>query len=254
MVSVDVLYSAATHAWPQLRDSVLRAEADGFGTAWVYDHLSGAMLSGTRMLECFTLAGALAGVTSSIGIGTLVVNAANRPAGVTVAAAASVQEISGGRFVFGLGAGAAPNSQWSREHQLLGIPLRDSMLLRHKHMIDVLDLCDAQWDPQRDAKWAGFPLPSPPPPVLLGVNSVALAQVAGERCDAVNVRLEHPRIGEFFEAARAARANSSRAGTPLILNAWTHLRAGSLDPDGEAHRRIAELDGDGLILVSGSSP
>lgn len=253
MVTVDVLYSAATHPWPQLRDEVLRAEADGFGRAWVFDHLSGAMLSGTRMLECFTLAGALAGATSSIGIGTLVVNVANRPAGVAVAAAASVQEISGGRFVFGLGAGAAPGSPWAREHDLLGIPLAGSMRLRHQKLIDVLDLCEAQWDPHRDVKWAGFPLPSPPPPVLLGVNSVALASIAGRRCDAVNVALDHPRIGEFFEAARAARSESGRAGTPLTLNAWTALSEASLDPDGPAHRRIAALGGDGLILVAGSS-
>lgn len=254
MVTVDVLYSAAQYAWPQLRDSVQQAEADGFGTAWVYDHLSGASMSGTRMLECFTLAGALAAATSTIGIGTLVVNAANRPAGVTVAAAASVQEISGGRFIFGLGAGTAPRSRWSREHELVGIGLSDAMGLRHRRMIDVLDLCDAQWDPQRDTKWTGFPLPSPRPPVLLGVNSAALAKVPGQRCDAVNVRLDHPRIEEFFTAARTARATSTRADTPLVLNAWTALDDASLDPDGAAQRRITELGGDGLILVAGSSP
>jgi alkanesulfonate monooxygenase SsuD/methylene tetrahydromethanopterin reductase-like flavin-dependent oxidoreductase (luciferase family) len=253
MATVDVLYSAATHPWPELRDSVLRAEAEGFGTAWVYDHLSGAMLSGTRMLECFTLAGALAGVTSSIGIGTLVVNAANRPAGVTVAAAASVQQISGGRFVFGLGAGAAPGSPWSREHELLKIPLGESTPVRHRHLVDVLDLCDVQWDPHRDAKWAGFPLPSPRPPVLLGVNSIALAKIAGDRCDAVNVWLEHPRIDAIFEAARAARAESPRAGTPLVFTAWTAHSDASLDPAGVAHRRLGDLGGDRLILVTGSS-
>ncbi|BDB45132.1 MULTISPECIES: LLM class flavin-dependent oxidoreductase [Mycobacterium] len=249
MVTLDVLYSAASHPWPQLRDSVLRAEADGFGTAWVFDHLSGAMLSGSRMLECFTLAGALAAATSSIKVGTLVVNAANRPAGVTVAAAASVQEISGGRFVFGLGAGAAPGSPWSREHELVGIALSDSMRQRHRHLRDVLDLCDAQWDPNRAAQWTGFPLPDPRPPVLLGVNSIALAELAGQRCDAVNVALEHPRIGEFFEAARAARAASAQPDAALLLNAWTALSEAALDPDGAAQRRIAELGGDGLILV-----
>ncbi|QLL06912.1 LLM class flavin-dependent oxidoreductase [Mycobacterium vicinigordonae] len=249
MVTLDVLYSAASHPWPQLREKVLRAEADGFGTAWVFDHLSGAMLAGSRMLECFTLAGALAAVTSSIKVGTLVVNAANRPAGVTVAAAASVQEISGGRFVFGLGAGSAPGSPWSREHELVGITLSDSMRQRHAHLRDVLDMCDVQWDPNRPAQWAGFPLPDPRPAVLLGVNSVALAEIAGLRCDAVNVALEHPRIGEFFEAARAARAASARPDAALLLNAWTTLSEESLDPGGEAQRRIAELGGDGLILL-----
>lgn len=202
------------------------------------------------MLECFTLAGALAAATSSIGIGTLVVNVANRPAGVAVAAAASVQEISGGRFVFGLGAGSAPGTRWSREHELLDIPLQDSIQRRHRHLIDVLDLCDAQWDPDRAGKWAGFPLPSPPPPVLLGVSSVALARIAGARCDAMNVALDHPRIGEFVTAARAARAASALAGRPFEVNAWTALSDDALDPDGDAHRRITELGGQGLVLVA----
>lgn len=249
MVNLDVLYSAATHPWPQLRDHVLRAEAEGFGRAWVFDHLCGALLSGTRMLECFTLAGALAAATSTIGIGTLVVNVANRPAGVAVAAAASVQEISGGRFVFGLGAGSGPGTQWSREHELLNIPLSDSIQQRHRHVTDLLDLCDAQWDPDRADMWAGFPLPSPRPPVLLGVNSVGLAKIAGSRCDAMNVALDHPRIEEFVAAARAARAASDLAGRPFELNAWTALSDASLDPDGEAQRRITELGGDGLVLV-----
>ncbi|WP_205874877.1 LLM class flavin-dependent oxidoreductase [Mycobacterium camsae] len=249
-MKIDILYSAARHPWPQLLDRVLQAEADGLGRAWVFDHLCGAMLSGTRMLECFTLAGALAAATSTIGIGTLVVNAANRPAGVTVAAAASVQEISGGRFVFGLGAGAAPGTAWSREHELLDIPLYDSVERRHQHLIDVIDLCDAQWDPDRTDTWAAFPLPSPRPPILLGVNSTGLAKIAGTRCDAMNIALDHPRFEEFIAAARTARAASALADRPFEVTAWTPLRDAALDPDGDAHRRVAEVGGDGLVLVA----
>ncbi|POY30439.1 LLM class flavin-dependent oxidoreductase [Mycobacterium kansasii] len=250
MLTLDVVYSAATHTWPELRDNVLRAEAEGYGTAWVYDHMSGAVLSSPRMLECFSLAGALAAATSAIGIGTLVVNAANRPAGVTVAGAASLQEISGGRFMFGLGAGAAPGSPWAVEHELLDFPLHHSMRERHGHLRDVLDLCDVLWDPHRADKWAGFPLPSPRPPVLLGVNSVALASLAGARCDGVNVRLDHPRIGQFFDAARRARAASANAGVPFDISATTPMSEAARDPDGPAQRRLAELGGHRLILVS----
>lgn len=248
MITLDVLYSAATHTWPEIRDNVLRAEAEGFETAWVYDHLSGVVLSSNRMLECFALAGALAAITSTIGIGTLVVNAINREAAVTVAAAASLQEISNGRFVFGLGAGAAPGSRWAREFEPLEIPLHESMRARHDHVTRVLDLCDLLWDPYRDAKWAGFPLPSPRPPVVLGVNSIALAQIAGARCDGLNVRLDHPRIGELFEAARRARAGSTKADTPFELSACIPYR--EADPDGEARRRVADLGCHRLILVA----
>lgn len=249
MVELDVLFNAATHTWPELRDAVLRAEAEGFGTAWVYDHMSGSVFAGDRMLECFSLAGALAAVTSTIGIGTLVVNAANRSAGMTVTAAASLQELSGGRFVFGLGAGAAPNTRWSEEQDLLGIPLPASMAARHERLVEVLDLCDELWDPNRDPKWAGFPQPSPRPPVLLGVNSTALAEVAGRRCEALNVRLEHPGLPEFFAAAVEARRTSARAGTPLTLTAWTSMTAASLDHAGDIQGGFAALGGRRLILV-----
>lgn len=248
-MKLDVLYNAATHMWPELRDSVRRAEDEGFGTAWVYDHLSGSVFASDRMLECFSLAGALAAVTSTIGIGTLVVNAANRTAGMTVTAAASLQEISGGRFVFGLGAGAAPNTKWSEEQSLLGIALPASMAARHARLVEVLDLCDELWDPNRDPKWTGFPLPTPRPPVLLGVNSTALAEVAGRRCEALNVRLEHPQIAEFFAAAVEARRTSARAGTPLTLTAWTLMTPESLDPAGDIQGEFAALGGHTLILV-----
>ena len=249
MLQIDVLYNAATHPWPHLRDAVRQAEDEGFGTAWVYDHMSGSVFGAPRMLECFTLAGALAAATNTIGIGTLVVNAANRTAGMTVSAAASVQEISGGRFVFGLGAGAAPNTKWSEEQDLLGIPLPSSMAARHERLVEVLDLCDELWDPDRDTKWTGFPLPSPRPPVLLGVNSTALAQVAGRRCEALNVRLEHPNISEFYAAATEARAASTLAGTPLTLTAWTSMNPASLDPNGDIQGNFAALGGDRLILM-----
>lgn len=248
-VKLDILINAATHAWPDLRDAVRRAEDDGFGTAWVYDHMSGSVFDSPRMLECFSVCGALAAATSTIGIGTLVVNAGNRTAGMSVSAAASIQEISGGRFVFGLGAGAAPNTKWSEEQDLLGIPLPGTMAARHARLVEVLDLCDEMWDPNRNPKWTGFPLPSPRPPVLLGVNSEALAHVAGARCEAMNVRLEHPRITEFFDAARAARAASERAASPLLLTAWTAYSEESLDPSGDAQGRLADLGGDRLILM-----
>ncbi|ORB84200.1 hypothetical protein B1987_10795 [Mycobacterium kansasii] len=250
MIRLDVVYSAATHTWPELREKVLRAEADGFATAWVYDHMSGVVISSNRMLECFSLAGALASATSTIGIGTLVVNAATRTAGVTVAAAASLQEISGGRFVFGLGAGAAPGTQWACEHEVLNIALEESLEGRHRRVVEVLDLCHVLWDPHRSDKWMGFPLPSPPPPILLGVNSVALATIAGARCDGVNVRLDHPRIGEIFDAARRARAESANAGAPFDISATTPMNEAALDPDGKAQRRLEELGGHRLILVS----
>lgn len=246
-----MLFSAARHPWPELRRRVVEAEQHGFETAWVYDHLSGAVLGGSSMLECFTLAGALAAATDTIGIGTLVANAANRAAGLTVTAAATVQEISGGRFVLGLGAGAAPGSRWAAEHDVLGIPLPATMTLRHERVVEVLDLCDAMWDPLRDDRFVGFPLPSPRPPIVLGVNSEGLARLAGQRCDGLNVSHAHPRLREIIGAAREARAESpARCASPLSVSVWLPRSDEGLDRTSELHGRFAALGVDRMILVA----
>src|SRR4051794_135898 len=104
---IDLQLSPAVEPWPVLRDSVRLAEERGFDTAWVFDHFDGTMLGGATMLECFTLLGALAASTTRIGLGSLVVNVANRLPAVMAQSAASVQILSDGRFRLGLGAGAA---------------------------------------------------------------------------------------------------------------------------------------------------
>jgi alkanesulfonate monooxygenase SsuD/methylene tetrahydromethanopterin reductase-like flavin-dependent oxidoreductase (luciferase family) len=110
-MEIDIQLSPAVEPWPDLRDGILRAEEAGFGAAWVFDHFAGAMLGGTTMLECFTLLGAMAASTERIGLGSLVVNMANRNPGVLAMCAASVQHIAGGRFTLGLGAGTSPTSR-----------------------------------------------------------------------------------------------------------------------------------------------
>ena len=244
---LDVIFNAARNDWSAICSGALEAEAAGFGCVWVYDHLSGSVLGGDRMLECFSLAGALCAVTSTIDVGTLVVNAANRPAPITVVGAASLQEISGGRFRLGLGAGASPGTRWSAEHTVAGIALGATMAERHARLVEVLDLCAELWDPGRDPKWAGFPLPDPPPPLLLGVNSVALSELAAQRCNGLNVRITHPRAAEFLEAAHRVRERGEGSGAfELTLGAaWSDE---TLDPDGPTQTLARSLGADRLML------
>src|SRR3954454_5759584 len=132
------------------------------------------MVQGDRpMLECFTLLGALAAATTTIGLGAVVANVANRHPAVLPAAASSVQRISGGRFTLGLGAGTAPESKWSGEHVVRGIPLHHDIEDRHaavgRQIRAIRDLPEAM-------------------KVIVGVNSVRLATVAGNVADGINVR------------------------------------------------------------------
>src|SRR4249920_2913890 len=140
-MKIDIQFSPGSNDWPALRDAVLRAEADGYDTTWVFDHFDGAMIDGDRpMLECFTLLGALADATTTIGLGTLVANVANRHPAVLAAAASSVQRISNGRLTLGLGAGTAPNSKWSGEHVARNIQLSADIADRHAAVIEQIRL------------------------------------------------------------------------------------------------------------------
>ncbi len=248
-MQIDIQLNPAVEEWSSLRDGVLLAEDRGFDTAWVFDHFDGAMLGGTTMLECFALLGGLAACTDRIRLGTLVANVANRLPGVMAQSAASVQTMSGGRFTLGLGAGAAPASRWAGEHAALGVQLEGSMAERHRLVADTLDELERMWRPDRAPELATFALPSPPPNIILGVNSVALAELAGRRCDGINVRSTHPQLAELLAAAESARHVAGRADQPWDCSVWTTWDEALLDGDHPVRRGWTMLGVTRLILV-----
>jgi alkanesulfonate monooxygenase SsuD/methylene tetrahydromethanopterin reductase-like flavin-dependent oxidoreductase (luciferase family) len=223
-VLLDIQLSSAHNNWPELRDATLRAEDEGYDTTWVLDHFDGTVFPGgdRDVLECCTLLGALAAATSSIGIGTLVANVANRHPAVLAAALVSAQRISGGRVRAGIGAGAAPDSHWAREHHDRSIPLLPTLSERHAAVVEQISILRSM-DPM---------------PVIVGVNSNDLATVAGLHADGVNVRLSSPKAQEYVATARDASD-----GRAFEVSGWAA-------PDDHAARAKAEaLDIDRLILA-----
>lgn len=256
---IDIQLNPAVEPWEALRDGVAVAESAGFGTAWVFDHFDGAMLRGATMLECFTLLGAMAAATTRIGLGSLVVNVANRNPGVMAMGAASVQSISGGRLTLGLGAGAAPNTFWSTEHAQLGIPLAARLAERHARLGAALDELDRWWDAERPGEMATFPRPVPRPPVIVGVNSVQLAEIAARRTDGVNVRGNHEQLEPILEAALAARSAVAQGSalqgarqavdSEMIVSVWAEWDDALADPDDPRRRRWERLGVNRLVMV-----
>src|SRR5204863_908356 len=106
--------------WADVQAGALAAEEAGFDGVWTYDHLAGSVHRESHVLECWTTLTAIAAVTPRIAVGPLVLNVANRDAGTLAVMAATLQEISGGRLLLGIGAGGGRFTPYAAEQDALG--------------------------------------------------------------------------------------------------------------------------------------
>jgi alkanesulfonate monooxygenase SsuD/methylene tetrahydromethanopterin reductase-like flavin-dependent oxidoreductase (luciferase family) len=93
--------------WPEYVAIAQAAEAVGFDSIWVGDHLlyRDGTAPETGPWEAFTLLAALAAATERVALGPLVACVGFHPPGLIAKMSATVDEISNERFVLGLGAG-----------------------------------------------------------------------------------------------------------------------------------------------------
>lgn len=248
-VIVDIQFNQGAADWPRMRELVIAAEEAGFGTLWNLDHYSGRMFGADSMNECFSSLSAWAAVTSTIKVGTLVTNVMNRSAGLLAVSAATVQNISCGRFTLGLGAGAAPGSPWGAEQDALGIPMLPRMADRHARLAAVVDEMRSILSPSRDTRFDGFPVAGTPIPTIVGVNSASLAEYAGRHCDGVNVGFHHEKRAEFVRVAREAAGDR-----PFDASVWDFFVPEMCDPTHPANAAHRANGCDHTILLVKGAP
>jgi probable F420-dependent oxidoreductase len=119
--------------WPEYEELARQAEDSGFDSIWLGDHMLYRDERGERgPWDAWTLLAALAAVTERISLGPLVACAAFHRPGQLARMAASLSEISGGRFVLGIGSG------WNEtEFRAFGIPF-DKRVSRFEESFDVV--------------------------------------------------------------------------------------------------------------------
>ena len=129
------------------------ADEAGFDSLWVMDHFFQIRLSGlppeSPMPEAYATLAYLGGVTRRIRLGTLVTSVAYRHPGVLIKAVTSLDVLTGGRMIFGVGAGApwnvapaGPGTAFEAEGLGISFP---SLAERFERLEELLQIAHQMW-------------------------------------------------------------------------------------------------------------
>jgi probable F420-dependent oxidoreductase len=177
--------------WPELITMARTAEDVGFDSLWLGDHLlydlPGSVTRGPW--EVWTSLAALAAVTTRVELGPLVASAGFHAPAMLAKQAATIDAISGGRLIVGLGAG------WNeREYRAFGFPF-DRRVSRFEEAFGIIRtlLRDGRIDHEGEFyRLENCVLDPPParpgaPPLLLGSTGSRMLAIALPHVDAWNV-------------------------------------------------------------------
>jgi probable F420-dependent oxidoreductase len=223
-----------------LLESARSAEAWGYASLyvpdhWAYERQAGGGLDDTaNAWEATTLLGALAAVTSRVRIGALVLCNLYRHPATTAQAIVTMDHLSGGRALLGIGAG------WTKaEFDMMGMPFPD-VKPRLRMLEESVRVVRSLWTEPRttfagefyrlqDAFVVPKPVQTPHPPIMLGGSGKGLLRIAARHADHVNVIADAGRagtilmseVGKLTEDAFKAKLDFVR----------TEARAAGRDPD-----------------------
>jgi F420-dependent oxidoreductase-like protein len=179
--------TGAAEIGPLLSRLARRADEAGFDSLWTMDHFFQIPITGqppeAPLLEAYAVLAFLAAETRRIRLGTMVTSVAYRHPGVLIKAVTSIDVLSGGRVILGVGAGAPfnelPPGRSPRDFEAsgLGIPF-PSLAERFERLEEVLQIALQMWRGD-EAPYAGThyqmlrplnspnTLQSPHPPILI---------------------------------------------------------------------------------------
>jgi alkanesulfonate monooxygenase SsuD/methylene tetrahydromethanopterin reductase-like flavin-dependent oxidoreductase (luciferase family) len=253
----DVLLVPMSARWAELRAAALVVEEAGYDGLWVWDHLRDpANPGGPGVPEVWTALSALAEVTRRVTLGPLVLNVAYRHPGLLANMAATLQQVSGGRLVLGLGAGGGRLVPYVAEQVALGIPVEPDAV-RAARVAEAIQVMRRLWrgDPApfagshyRLEAPTGFLRPEPPPPIVVGGFGPRMATLAGRYADGFNTLARHPRLAELVATARDAHAAVGRDPAAFLVTVFANFDEGWLDAGAPARATLAALGVERLIL------
>ena len=247
-VHTDLLFDPFGARWAQVQEAAVAAEASGFDGVWTYDHLAGSVHRTSRVLECWTTLTAIAASVPRIMVGSMVLNVANRDPGTLAVMAATLQEVSDGRLLLGIGAGGGRDTPYAAEQQALGRTV-GSDRVRRAAVEETAATLREVWTGERGGA-SGFLRPDPPPPIVVGAFGPVMARLAGRVADGVNLSASHPYLDALLDAARTAHRDAGRDPDRFVVTASASLSTEWLRADSRHRERLASFGVDRLVLFA----
>lgn len=237
---VDALLDPFDGRWDDLRAAARLADDSSIGALWTWDHLAGSVHRAGHVVEAWTTLSALAGATRRVSLGPLVLNVANRHPGTLAVAAATFQEVSGGRLLLGVGAGGGPGTPYAAEQRGLGRTVPGDRARRSAVESTVATLREI-WTGTVGGV-GGYLRPDPAPPVIVGGFGPKMAELAGRVADGINVP-GGPGFERLVDVARRAHAEAGHDPAAFVVTVSARPAASELD-------RLAAAGVDRAILVA----
>jgi coenzyme F420-dependent glucose-6-phosphate dehydrogenase len=231
--------SSEEHAPPALVAHATAAEAAGFRTAMISDHLAPWVRHQGNSSFVWSVLGAIAASTDRLRVGTGVTAAVHRMHPLVIAhAAATVETLMPGRFFLGLGTGERMNEdvmgeRWPRPGERRAMLEEAVSLVRALWAGTTVTRTDGHFRVERARL---FTRPAVPPPIVLAASGRRTAQLAGAQADGLLGVAPDPVVVDAFEAAGGR-------GKPRLLQ----LHVCWAPDDAEARRTVREWWPNGAI-------
>jgi alkanesulfonate monooxygenase SsuD/methylene tetrahydromethanopterin reductase-like flavin-dependent oxidoreductase (luciferase family) len=193
--------------WDEARDAALEFDRLGFDSVWVCDHLYGVPVPTLPIFEAWTELAAVGAITERVGLGTLVTPPFFRNPAVLAKQIATLDHISKGRAIAGLGAG-----WFAAEFQAYGCRF-PTLRERMQALDESAEIMKRLWTEERvsfegrhfsvvDAICEPKPLRRPPILIGGGGERVLMGIVARHADIWNNLAVFQPQLGAKIEALR----------------------------------------------------
>jgi alkanesulfonate monooxygenase SsuD/methylene tetrahydromethanopterin reductase-like flavin-dependent oxidoreductase (luciferase family) len=219
--------------WAGVRDAAVAADQAGFDSIWLSDHLLSSIGdTDGSMFEAWTALSAIGALTSRATVGLIVGSNTFRHPGLVAKMAVTLDHITDGRAVLGLGAG------WlESEHRMHGLAFEDSPGARIDRLRAAVSIIrrlidgeivdhDSRWYTLSGARHAPRPIQAHLPILIGGEGPTKTIPLVAEYADMWNARGSYDSLAasDKILAHQCAAIGRDPATIERLTNRWITIR------------------------------